>query len=76
MSRETVDAATGEFLERRHAETNIARAHAAGQRLDKVCDIENAVTLLEVSMAQSATDDKQSWSTSRWRTTVPRSTGR
>ena len=57
-SCETVDAATGEILERRHAETNPARAHAAGRRLDKVSDIKTVVALLEVSTAQGAANDE------------------
>ena len=45
--RVTRGTATGEVLERRHAVSNPARAHAAGQKLDRVRDIETIVTLLE-----------------------------
>ena len=46
-SRITRDTATGEILEDRHVAVNPARASAAGQRLDRVRDIESVVTLVE-----------------------------
>ena len=46
-SRVILDTATGEVLEHSHAASNPARAHVAGQRLDRVRDIETIVTLLE-----------------------------
>ena len=46
-SRITRDIATGELLEDRHVAVNPARASVAGQRLDRVRDIESIVTLIE-----------------------------
>ena len=45
-SRIAHDIATGEVLEDRHVAVNPARASAAGQRLDRVRDIESIVTLI------------------------------
>ena len=48
-SRVTQDIITGVILEDRHSNRNPARAHVAGQRLDRVRDIETVVTLRDAA---------------------------